>query len=259
MGAPLAVQEDLMRRLSSEMEAESQRLADLGISPQLGVHQVVGTPLPNQPAPLPLFEPSGSTGAVKLHEHSLDMAVAYETARSTQALSPTSHFCLQQRTDDEKDDARQRALLVLDDWLTTPRVPSTMPERMVRVMFPNGERRVWKHSKLEAEYTRAVLDDVKAPWTAELEDEEIRVRGRRKVYVLTGSLLHRLRDIEHYLTTTRTSVDADGVERETKHFHFKIVKLVTHEGAELLGLEVPLSNIAALNAKADTRNDAEGE
>jgi hypothetical protein len=151
------------------------------------------------------------------------------------------------------------------------------PETEARVMFANGEIRVWTLAKLQVEYARVPDDndvaaaDVMAAWQAELADEATRERGRRTVGVLTGSLLARLRELQPYLTTSKAlSNDEDAKEESPilmegvgpvqdlreNHVHFEIVKLPMSAGPELLGLLVPASRLAELRDRApiDARN-----
>jgi hypothetical protein len=328
MGAPLSIQHDLLQGIGEEMAVRTQRYADMGLSiPQGGVRRIVGSPLPEPPETLRIFQDTAS-GAVDLHTVRLDMGLPFQMARTRRDMyaSQGASFYLQ-RADDAADKMKtRRALLVTKLWTPTRRDPAKAarakelkekidalevakdandittsnlrqeheaaeqamaaahkveqalpPETEARVMFANGEIRVWTLAKLQVEYARVPDDndvaaaDVMAAWQAELADEATRERGRRTVGVLTGSLLARLRELQPYLTTSKAlSNDEDAKEESPilmegvgpvqdlreNHVHFEIVKLPMSAGPELLGLLVPASRLAELRDRApiDARN-----
>ena len=330
MGAPLSIQHDLLQRIGEEMAVQTQRYTDMGFSiPQAGVRRIMGSPLPEPPETLRIFQDTAS-GAVELHVARLDMGLPFQMARTRRDthVSQGASFYLQ-RADDAADKLKtRRALLVEELWTPTRRDPAKTarakelkekidaleaakdanditfveyfqatsklrqeheaaeqavaaaqeleqalpPEMKARVMFANGEIRIWTLAKLEAKYAHVPDNDdvaaaaVVAAWQAELADEAIRERGRCTVGVLTGSLLARLRELQPYLTTSKALANDEDAKEESNpvrmegvdpvqnlrgnHVHFEMVKLPMSSGPELLGLLVPASRLAELRDRA---------
>lgn len=258
MGAPLALQDELLRRLVDAMNNEAQAMADQGILPQLGVHRLVGTRVAAPTQPILIFGQKGR-GEVLLHEASFDLAVTYEAVRARDfAAKDQGGFYLQRPADGHAVDgvARRRALFVMKRWTPIRRPP---PFRFigpalaphlprVRVLFPNGQEHEWDLDKLENDYEWHEPDDVSvaSAWEMELGDVKVRSRGSRVVHVLTGSLLGQLNELKFYLSTPRIPGNDNDGSKLPEIFNMRIVKLPMHNGPELIGLLVPPGKVAAL-------------